>query len=459
MDNCILSHKSLIKSVLINLNYLNSKSRNMKFIYKFGFIILLFFSTFAFSQVENEEIFNIAEHMPRFPGCEYKSNEKDKTECSTKKLMEFIYANIKYPVEAIKNDIQGRVTLRFTVNTDSTISNIEILRDIGGGCGEEAKRVIECMNSLPVKWIPGSQGVRNVNVWYTLPIVFKLDAVLDRKKLPESKITYFKLDNDTVLLKNEELPIFPKFLSSYEDINFHNEQSLNEFFLSNLIYKYPIIANNKSDEVVVEFKVNKKGEIRDVKVIKDFGYGSAQEAIRAIYSLNYLKNKWTPATYKDRKTDSYLRYAVKFQINRNMLYNSNRNLKKNISDIDYADEVFTSCEYLPMIRGCEEFSSEKERYECSEKKLNEFLYSNLHYLAKAVEQGIKGTVIVEFIVNEVGKIINIKIVKDIGGGCGEEVIKIVEGMNKMDNIWIPGSHEGKNVKVLIKYPVIFMLNG
>ena len=136
---------------------------------------MLFFSTFAFSQVENKEIFTLAEHMPRFPGCEDKSNEKDKTECSTKKMMEYIYANIKYPVEAIKNDIQGRVTLRFTVNTDSTISNIEVLRDIGGGCGEEAKRVIESMNSLPLKWIPGSQGVRNVNVWYTLPIVFKLN--------------------------------------------------------------------------------------------------------------------------------------------------------------------------------------------------------------------------------------------------------------------------------------------
>ena len=73
-----------------------------------------------------------------------------------------------------ENGIQGKVTLRFVVNKKGKISDVKILRDIGGGCGEAAAKVIRSMNNMPQKWTPGRQGGRKVKVYYTLPVVFKL---------------------------------------------------------------------------------------------------------------------------------------------------------------------------------------------------------------------------------------------------------------------------------------------
>lgn len=125
---------------------------------------------------EDKEIFNIAEDMPRFPGCENLDTKAEKEECAGKKLMEYIYTNLKYPAIATENSIEGRVTLRFAVNKDGKIGSVEVLRDIGGGCGDAAKKVIESMNNMSDKWVPGKQGGRKVNVWFTLPVIFKLNG-------------------------------------------------------------------------------------------------------------------------------------------------------------------------------------------------------------------------------------------------------------------------------------------
>jgi protein TonB len=123
---------------------------------------------------KDDEIFQIAEDMPRFPGCENLPTKAEKEKCAEQKLMEFIYKNLRYPPIATENGIEGRVVLRFVVDRDGKVGNVEILRDIGGGCGEAAKRVIESMNEMPERWAPGRQGGRRVNVYFTLPVIFRL---------------------------------------------------------------------------------------------------------------------------------------------------------------------------------------------------------------------------------------------------------------------------------------------
>ena len=123
---------------------------------------------------KEEEIFQIVEQMPRFPGCEDKSTKAEKDQCATQKLYEFIYSKLKYPAIARENGIEGKVTLRFAVDKKGKVSQVKILRDIGGGCGDAASKVIKSMNNMSKKWIPGRQGGRKVSVWYTLPVVFKL---------------------------------------------------------------------------------------------------------------------------------------------------------------------------------------------------------------------------------------------------------------------------------------------
>lgn len=141
-----------------------------KFISIFVFTIS---TTVLFSQ--NEEILNVVQDYPRFPGCEHiVNNDTERSACSKRKMLEYIYSNLEYPAEARKNDIQGQVVAQFVIEKDGSISNINLLRDIAGGCGQATIDVIKSMNDNNINWIPGKQNGELVRVKYTLPVKFKL---------------------------------------------------------------------------------------------------------------------------------------------------------------------------------------------------------------------------------------------------------------------------------------------
>ena len=129
----------------------------------------------TYSDAEMENVYNVVEEMPRFPGCESIISEKEKEDCAKNKMLEYIYKNLKYPQEAIKAGLEGQCVVRFIINTDGNIENIKIVRDIGGGCGQAVLNVISGMNEMQEKWISGKQGEKLVKVLYTLPIKFKLE--------------------------------------------------------------------------------------------------------------------------------------------------------------------------------------------------------------------------------------------------------------------------------------------
>lgn len=87
-----------------------------------------------------------------------------------KELLHFLTTNIAYPAEARNNKVSGSVLLNFVVNKDGSIVDVNILRDIGSGCGKEAKRVVEMMPN----WTPGERRGEKVRVRYTLPVRFRL---------------------------------------------------------------------------------------------------------------------------------------------------------------------------------------------------------------------------------------------------------------------------------------------
>lgn len=121
------------------------------------------------------DVILIPERMPRFPGCEDLSKTTQEREaCAKRLLLEYMHDNINYPSLAKDNLIEGTVVIQFVVTTSGQIDNIKIVRDIGGGCGQEAARVVRSMNEFDTLWTPGKQRGRPVNVLFTLPINFKL---------------------------------------------------------------------------------------------------------------------------------------------------------------------------------------------------------------------------------------------------------------------------------------------
>ena len=107
---------------------------------------------------KEDTVYQIAEEMPEFPG-------------GVEALMDYVGRNVKYPEEAKDKEIQGRVFVSFVIEKDGSVNEVKVLRGIGGGCDEEAVRVIKAMP----KWTPGKQKGKPVRVNYQIPINFKLD--------------------------------------------------------------------------------------------------------------------------------------------------------------------------------------------------------------------------------------------------------------------------------------------
>ena len=106
---------------------------------------------------EETKVFDVVEEMPSFPG-------------GPGALMSFLSSNIKYPVVAEENGIQGRVIVAFVVERDGSITDVRVVKSVDQSLDKEAVRVVK---SMP-RWIPGKQNGSAVRVKYTVPVTFRL---------------------------------------------------------------------------------------------------------------------------------------------------------------------------------------------------------------------------------------------------------------------------------------------
>lgn len=119
-------------------------------------------------------------------------------------------------------------------------------------------------------------------------------------------------------------------------------------------------------------------------------------------------------------------------------------------------EYFLIAEQMPRFPGCEDIAGGKEeKVRCAEAKLLEFVYSEIKYPSIARDNGIEGAVIASFIVHSDGTIRDVKIIRDIGAGCGQEVKRVISLMNEHGMRWTPGRQREKPVSVQFTLPVVF----
>lgn len=102
-----------------------------------------------------KKIFTMVDETAEFPG-------------GMRAMQTYLASSIHYPDSAKKSNVQGKVILQFIVNKDGSISDVDIMRNLPGGCGEEARRVVLAMP----KWKPGLMNGQPVDMYYTLPITF-----------------------------------------------------------------------------------------------------------------------------------------------------------------------------------------------------------------------------------------------------------------------------------------------
>ncbi len=151
---------------------------------------------------DSDEVFTSVEQVPEFEG-------------GNTNALKYIAKNIRYPKEAQRKNIQGKVFIKFIVEKDGSVSNPTILKGIGEGCDDEAKKVIE---SMP-KWKPGKQNGQPVRVWFTIPISFTLEG--DEIQPPiQNKL-------EEIVVTGYSMPYSPQKVNPILDIRSGNKPSLN----------------------------------------------------------------------------------------------------------------------------------------------------------------------------------------------------------------------------------------
>ena len=103
------------------------------------------------------KVFDTVEQMPEYPG-------------GMQAMIEFLQANMKYPEDAAKQKVEGRVMVQFVVETDGSVTDVHVAKQVFPSLDAEAIRVVQAMP----KWMPGKEKGKVVRVKYNLPIVFRM---------------------------------------------------------------------------------------------------------------------------------------------------------------------------------------------------------------------------------------------------------------------------------------------
>lgn len=232
----------------------------------------------------SNKVFTIVEIMPKFSGG------------GDTALLNYFGSNINYPEAARLADIQGVVVLGFTVEKDGRITDLEILRDIGGGCGEEAMRIAKKMPT----WSPGMQDGKTVRVAFKLPVRFKLDGInVHRNHDKSTPVVQPQTNQNPPIAVAEKMPEFPD-----------GEEALLQFFGSNIIY--PEVARKEKLEgmIILEFIIEKDGSLSDLKIVRDIGGGCGNEALRIAKQMP----KWSPGMVNNKPVRTNYKLPVRFKL-------------------------------------------------------------------------------------------------------------------------------------------------
>jgi TonB family protein len=316
----------------------------------------------------------------------------------TNALKQYFSDNLNYPLSAIERNIQGTVMVEFLVNKSGFISDVKTLSAPDSVLAMEAKRVIYHMP----KWKPGEIDGKAVNTYYKLPVVFRLKEMADPPNVFPDSI--------------EAIATPPSFPGGIEAL---------AAYLSNAVL-YPLVAidENIQGTVMVAFTVNADGSIDNVTALNQLNGGCTEEAIRVVKEMPH----WIPAeNLLGQKVASSFRIPVTFE------------LKYSSGDIEVTP--------LSLQSKPPEFPGGIEAY-------NAFAKKYLNYPNFARKNNIYGIVILSFIIDSSGNIINVQALRSPDPILTKEAIRLVKLMPQ----WIPAEDlKGKKVASLVRLPITFRL--
>ncbi len=410
-----------------------------------------------------DEIFKVVEQMPLFPGCEEAGDTPEEVKaCANKRMLEFIYSNIQYPETARKKDIEGAVVISFIVEKDGSLSNAEIVREIGGGCGEEALRVVNKMIEAG-RWTPGMQRGRAVRVQFNLPVRFRIgeraaqeeavptitgyesEGKEKSKEKPTTQSYKPDLSKGEVFKVVEQMPLFPgceEQGGTKEEIRACANSKMLEFVYSNI--QYPETARKKDIEgtVVISFIVEKDGSLSNAEIVREIGGGCGEEALRVVNQMNEA-GQWRPGLQRGQPVRVQFNLPVRYKLQ---------------AESPKRSEQFSKPLFPGVVENGEETVTES-MLATSRKRMLEYIYKNIKYPAEARKAGEQGLVYAYIKINEKGAM-NSKVV--VSEQLKESVLsmEVLRVINEMPQKgWTPAMEDGKPVLSELILPVKFKLDG
>ena len=232
--------------------------------------LLVVMAMFAGAQLyaQNENVaFSAVDEKPMFQGAE----------AGTFAL--WVSGQIKYPDEAYKNNVQGRVAMNFVIATDGKVKDVRVLRSSGNELlDNEAIRVI----SMSPDWTPGKVDGKAVNVSYVFPVVFKLNG--------EGAVNAENVEEPVPYALVEEKPVFMD-----GDAN-----SFTRWVFTESKYPEEAFKNKIMGRVTLQFVISKEGKVKDVQIAKSSGSQLLDdEALRVVR----LSPDWAPGKMKGEPVD------------------------------------------------------------------------------------------------------------------------------------------------------------
>lgn len=219
---------------------------------------------------QKKEVFMVVEEMPQFPG-------------GTEAMMKFIGGNVKYPDQAKKDNVQGKVFVSFVIKSSGKVGDVKIARSVDPLLDAEAARVI---GSMP-DWKPGKQHGEAVDVAYTIPIQFALDG--EQAKTEE---------NDTF----EEVEEMPQYVGGQE--------AMMKYISVNVKYPEQAKTDKVQGKVFVSFVVNSSGKVENTKVVRGVHPALDAEAMRVIS----LMPDWKPGKQGGKAVKVAFTVPIQFRL-------------------------------------------------------------------------------------------------------------------------------------------------
>lgn len=366
--------------------------------------------TGSFAQ-DNEQPFLIAETMPSFRGGDLNT------------FRAWVQENVKYPAEAVKNNIQGRVILSFVIEKDGSVSNMQILQTPDRSLSAEALRVIEASP----KWTPGEQRGQKVRVKYTLPVDFRMGATAQAELQDGSIRETGEKEDDQPFLIAETMPLFP--MQEGDNPGYGDLNTFRTWVQANVKYPTEAFRNGEQGRVVLSFVVEKDGSVSNIQILQTPGKAFSEETRRVVAA----SPKWKPGEQRGEKVRVRYTLPVDFRIT------ATAQDTKTSENKGSGEEPFLVVDTPPQFNGGD--IGEFRRW----------VQMNVKYPEEALGKNIYGKVLVTFVIEKDGSVGNAEIFKSPDKSLADEVLRVIGKSPK----WTPGKQRGEAVRVKFGMPVDF----